>query len=106
MENSEKEGAPPPTPALATTVSMRPIFSTASTMPAATASSSATLTTWVSTRTPIGFSCASASAFFCALEPQTTTSAPAWASASTMPKPMPPLPPVTSATFPVRSNGA
>ena len=34
-----------------------------------------------------------------------TMSAPAWAIASAMPRPMPPLPPVTSATLPVRSKG-
>ena len=32
------------------------------------------------------------------------TAAPAWAIASAMPSPMPLLPPVTSATLPLRSN--
>ena len=36
--------------------------------------------------------------------PQMQTSAPASAMASAMPKPIPPLPPVTSATLPVRSK--
>ena len=85
---------------------MRPIWATASAMPADTAASSATFTTWVSTLTPVAFSFALASSFLAPFEPQITTSAPAWARASTMPKPMPPLPPVTRATFPFRSNGA
>ncbi len=38
------------------------------------------------------------------LVPQMQTAAPAWAMASAMPRPMPLLPPVTSATLPVRSN--
>ena len=37
--------------------------------------------------------------------PQMAMSDPASAMACAMPRPMPPLPPVTSATFPVRSNG-
>ena len=41
-----------------------------------------------------------------ASRPQMQTSAPAWASASAMPRPIPRLPPVISATLPVKSNAA
>ena len=41
---------------------------------------------------------------FAALRPATTTDAPAPASPRAMPNPMPPLPPVTIATLPVRSK--
>ena len=46
-----------------------------------------------------------APSFFAALVPQMATSAPCSAKASAMPRPMPLLPPVTRATWPVRSNG-
>src|SRR4051812_47622145 len=39
------------------------------------------------------------------LRPTITISAPASASPRAMPRPMPPLPPVTMATLPLRSNG-
>src|SRR3954447_25821442 len=45
-----------------------------------------------------------ASLFFSALRPQIETLQPADASACAMPRPMPPLPPVMTATRPVRSN--
>src|SRR4051794_4043165 len=45
-----------------------------------------------------------ASLFFSALRPQIETWQPAEDSACAMPRPMPPLPPVTTATRPVRSN--
>ena len=50
-------------------------------------------------------SSATASALLCALRPATTTVAPAPARPRAMPRPMPPLPPVTIATLPLRSNG-
>ena len=49
-------------------------------------------------------SVASALAFFSGFWPQIATLAPAAARPSAMPRPMPPLPPVTSATLPVRSK--
>ncbi len=58
------------------------------------------------TRVPWVASVAFAASFLSALVPQMQTSAPACASASAMPRPMPLLPPVTSATLPERSNGA
>src|SRR5580765_6937830 len=51
---------------------------------------------------PISFA---AAALFCALRPATTTFAPAAARPRAMPRPMPPLPPVTTATRPFRSKG-
>src|SRR5262249_16813047 len=51
---------------------------------------------------PVSF--LSAASFFASLVPQMHTLAPAWARASAMPRPMPLLPPVTSATLPVRSK--
>ena len=44
------------------------------------------------------------SALFAALVPHMAMSAPAWAMAIAMPSPMPRLPPVTSATLPVKSK--
>ena len=49
-------------------------------------------------------SAASAARFLSALLPQMATAAPACASASAMPSPMPLLPPVIRATLPPRSN--
>ena len=46
-----------------------------------------------------------ASLDFAALRPRMAIEAPAWASPRAMPSPMPPLPPVTMATLPVKSNG-
>ena len=46
-----------------------------------------------------------ADAFLAALVPQMATSAPASATACAIPRPIPLLPPVTSATSPVRSKG-
>ena len=45
-----------------------------------------------------------AAAFFCSLVPQMQTSAPCSAKPSAKPSPIPPLPPVTKATLPVKSN--
>ena len=46
-----------------------------------------------------------ASLDFASLRPSMAIAAPAWASPRAMPSPMPPLPPVTMATLPVKSNG-
>src|SRR6185503_8754078 len=49
-------------------------------------------------------SCFTAAAFFALSRPAMATAAPACASPRAMPRPMPPLPPVTSAALPLRSN--
>jgi hypothetical protein len=76
-----------------------------SAIPPTTAASSETSTACTSTSPPYALSRASAAAFFSGFIPQITTLAPAWARPSAMPRPMPPLPPVIRATFPVRSKG-
>ena len=53
---------------------------------------------------PIASSADTARADFPASRPTTAMLAPARASPRAIPNPMPPLPPVTTATFPVRSN--
>ncbi len=55
---------------------------------------------------PIAFNSESTRWFFSSFRPNTATAAPAWANPSAMPRPIPPLPPVTTATRPVRSNNA
>ena len=54
--------------------------------------------------TPIDFSSARTCWFFSWFRPNTATAAPAWANPRAMPRPIPPLPPVTTATRPVKSN--
>src|ERR1022692_4392853 len=54
--------------------------------------------------TPMVFNSDSTRWFFSSLRPNTATAAPASANPSAMPRPIPPLPPVTMATRPVRSN--
>ena len=56
------------------------------------------------TSTPSFSNRETAAAFFSELRPTTTILAPACASPSAMPKPIPPLPPVTIATRPSRLN--
>src|SRR5713226_6793695 len=56
--------------------------------------------------TPIAFSSESTRWFFSSFRPNTATAAPASANPSAMLRPIPPLPPVTTATRPVRSNNA
>ena len=106
MVISENDGEPMPMPALANTASSRPITIAASAMAPTTAASSATSTCCARARTPSASRTPSAAWFSLALRPQTTMSAPASATALAMPRPMPRLPPVTSATLPVRLNGA
>src|SRR5579871_905548 len=72
-------------------------------IPALTAPSSATSTMDACT-SPDLLIWSTARAFLSALVPQITTFAPCCARPSAIPRPMPPLPPVTSATLPVRSN--
>jgi len=94
----------PPTPALAKQASTRPSVETVSSNARSTAASSATSQACTSTRPPCLVSARSAARFLSAFVPQIATAAPACARASAMPSPMPLLPPVTSATLPVRSN--
>src|SRR3981081_1164977 len=56
--------------------------------------------------TPIFFNSESTRWFFSSFRPNTATAAPASANPSAMLRPIPPLPPVTTATRPVRSNSA
>src|ERR1700682_6480867 len=55
---------------------------------------------------PYCLSSATAAFDLVSLRPTTTISAPASANPRAMPRPMPPLPPVTIATLPLRSNSA
>ena len=72
---------------------------------AATASLSVTSAITAIALAPPCSSSATASADLASLRPTTAIAAPACASPRAMPSPMPPLPPVTTATLPVRSNG-
>ena len=56
--------------------------------------------------TPIAFNSESTRWFFSSFRPNTATAAPASANPSAMPRPIPPLPPVTTATRLVKSNNA
>src|ERR1700748_3563542 len=91
-------------PALLTRMSMRPSSRvTRSTMPLM-ASLPVTSATTAIARTPRAASSAAAAFDFASLRPTTAMSAPASARPRAMPSPMPPLPPVTMATLPLRSN--
>ena len=103
---STNAGPRPPTPALAKQASTRPSSSTVRASAASTCASSPTSQRSASTRPPWGRSVVAAAAFFASSVPQMQTAAPAAASASVIPRPMPLLPPVTSATLPRRSKGA
>src|SRR6266480_1812633 len=95
---------PPPIPALAKHASTRPNSASAALNVASTAARSLTSQTRASTAPPWARSCDRARSFFSGLRPQIDTAHPARASASAMPSPMPPLPPVTIATRPARSK--
>ena len=99
-------GAPPPAPAFAKQASTLPKCSTVSAKASSTRDSSETSQRSASTRVPCCSSCEAAAAFFSSLVPQMQMSAPDCARPSAMPRPIPLLPPVMSATFPLRSNGA
>src|SRR5882762_9692644 len=88
-------------PALFTRMSRRPHWSSVDLTSALTDVSSATSTGIASACPP---SWRTAAADFDWLRPATTTRAPAAARPWAMPSPMPPLPPVTTATLPLRSN--
>src|SRR3954454_9458332 len=94
----------PDTPALAKTLS---------TLPRAATVAANDSTIWASSRTshcstwtlpPMAASCSPAAAFLAGLVPQMATAAPARARPDAIPSPMPLLPPVTRATWPVRSD--
>src|SRR5215467_1155453 len=71
---------------------------------ASTEASSSTFTSMASACAPRSRNSATAFALFSRLRAATTTAAPASASPRAMPSPMPPFPPVTTATRPFRSN--
>src|ERR1700733_8977487 len=91
-------------PALLTRISIRP--SSLPTRPtiAVTADGSVTSATTDIALTPSLARSAAAAIDFASLRPTIAILAPASASPRAMPRPMPPLPPVTSATLPRRSN--
>src|SRR5712692_4605143 len=95
---------PPPIPALAKHASTRPNSASVAANAASTDLRSVTSQIRASTALPWARSCVEARSFFCELRPQIETAQPDRASASAMPSPMPPLPPVITATRPERSK--
>src|SRR4051812_36748533 len=98
--------APEPTPALAKHESIRPSSPTVETKAVSTDAGSATSHSTACTRVPCAASRSRAAALRSVSRPQIAMSAPARARPSAIPSPMPPLPPVTTATWPLRSNMA
>src|SRR3954469_4071545 len=95
---------PPPMPALAKHPSTRPNVSSVAFIAALTEAGSVTSQTRVSTLPDSPARLAAAALFLSALRPQIETLQPWAASACAMPSPMPPLPPVITATRPERSK--
>src|SRR3981189_995421 len=93
-------------PALLPRISTRPSSRTASPTISATAALSVTSTTIDIALEPCCLSSATAASDFASLRPTMAISAPASANPRAIPRPMPPLSPVTIATLPVRSNSA
>src|SRR6202163_2368645 len=91
-------------PALAKQPSTRPNFSSVAAIADLTDAPSLTSQMRVSTLPAQAAMVTAALLFLSALRPQIETLHPAAASACAMPSPMPPLPPVMTATRPVRSN--
>src|SRR5690349_17489963 len=91
-------------PALLTRMSSRPCAFIVFAIRARHDSSFSTSTGMALALAPAFSICLTASAFLAASRPATTMVAPARAMPSAMPRPMPPLPPVTTATLPVRSK--
>src|SRR5262245_41505031 len=91
-------------PALFTSTSSRPNCSADARISAFTEPSSATSTSLATACAPSPMSSFTARALLSRLRPATTIAAPAAAIPRAMPSPMPPLPPVTTATRPFRSN--
>src|SRR4051795_7374227 len=98
--------APEPPPALAKHGSTRPSSATVEANAASTAAGSETSHSTARTRVPCWASRSRAAALRSVSRPQIARSAPACARPSAMPRPIPPLPPVTTATWPLRSNMA
>src|SRR3954454_11144431 len=94
----------PDTPALAKTLSTLPRAATVAANDSMIWPSSRTshCSTW--TLPPMAASCSPAAAFLSGFVPQMATDAPARARPEAIPSPMPLLPPVTRATWPVRSD--
>src|SRR6185436_20288810 len=92
-------------PALLMRMSIRPSSPATRPAMAATESLSVTSAATAIAVAPPCLSSATASADLASLRPTTAIAAPACASPRAMPSPMPPLPPVTMATLPVRSKG-
>src|SRR6266516_4385341 len=95
---------PPPMPALAKQPSTRPNRSRVATIAELTEAASLTSQMRVSILPAQSAMVAASLLFFSALRPQIETLHPAAASACAMPSPMPPLPPVMTATWSVRSK--
>src|SRR6266851_5010784 len=93
-------------PALLTRMSSRPNFFTAEAISARQDSGAVTSTAMAAALAPASVSVFTALALFASSRPATTIVAPAAARPSAMPKPIPPLPPVTMATRPPRSKSA
>src|SRR5665213_2088937 len=91
-------------PALLTRMSMRPSSRLTRSTMAATAALSVTSVMTEIAFTPCCRSSATASFDFASLRATIAIAAPASANPRAMPRPIPPLPPVTIATLPVRSN--
>src|SRR3990172_3569892 len=91
-------------PALFTRMSSRPKRSTAFCTSSRHEASRRTSTATASAFAPRAWSSFTAASLFAALRAATTTAAPACASPRAMPRPIPPFPPVTMATRPVRSK--
>ena len=98
------ELALPPTPELAKQLSTRPKVSRVAANADSTCSSSPTSHTNAAAFAPSASIVATAAVFLEAFVPQIAIDAPAFASPSAIPSPMPELPPVMSATWPVRSK--
>ena len=92
-------------PELAKQESIRPKRSSVAVNAASIAASSPTSQMNPSASAPRDLSRSTAATFLSAFVPQTAIDAPALAIPSAIPSPIPELPPVTRATWPVRSNG-
>src|SRR5262245_21925226 len=95
---------PPPMPAFAKQPSTRPNVSSVAFIASCTEAALLTSQMRVSTLPGPSAMVAAATLFFSALRPQIETLQPAALSACAMPSPIPPLPPVTTATRPERSK--
>src|SRR6266702_629856 len=93
-------------PALLTRMSIPPSSSLTRATIAATAALSVTSATTEMALAPLRSNSTTAAADFASLRPTIAIAAPASANPLAMPSPMPPLPPVITATLPMRSNGS